>query len=105
MIQLPISGGATLDQLRLTCSRTENLEICKLVHISKMAIVGGKRRNLASFAEGEIEDEVPDLVLVEVPEGGNAASLIADQLAQGKMLIFNETIFVENRDMQVLAFR
>jgi hypothetical protein len=105
MIQLPISGDATLDQLRLTCGTTENLEICKLVHISKMAIVGDKRRNMASFAEVNIEDVVPDLVLVAVPPGGNAASLIADQLAQSKLLIFDETIFVENKDTEVLGFR
>jgi hypothetical protein len=105
MIQLPIPGGATLEEIRLTCGTTENLEICKLVHLSKMPVVGGKRRNMASFAEVGIEDVVPDLVLVAVPPGANAASLIADQLAEGKLLIFDETIFVENEDEEVLGFR
>ena len=105
MIQLPIPGSATLDEIRLTCGTTENMEICKLVHISKMLIVGDKRRNMASFAAVGIEDEVPDLVLIAVPTGGNAASLIAEQLAKGKLLIFNETIFVQNADTQVLGLR
>lgn len=105
MIQFPISGDATLEEIRLTCGSTENLEICKLVHLSKMPIVNDKRRNMASFAEVNIEDEVPDLVLVAVPSGGNAASLIANQLSQGKLLIFDETIFVESKDTEVLGFR
>jgi hypothetical protein len=105
MIQFPISGSATLEEIRLTCGTTENMEICKLVHLSKLPVVGNKRRNMAAFAEVEIEDVVPDLLLVAVPQGGNAASLIAEQLAQGKLLIFDETIFVEDKDAEVLGFR
>lgn len=105
MIQFPIAGSATLDGIRLTCGTTENLEICKLVHLRKLPVINGKRRNMASFVEVEIEDVVPDLVLVAVPEGANAASLIADQLAQGRMLIFDERIFVEDEDTEVLGFR
>ncbi|HEX8147811.1 MAG TPA: hypothetical protein VF591_11580 [Pyrinomonadaceae bacterium] len=105
MIQFPIAGSATLDEIRLTCGTTENVEICKLVHLRKLPVVNDRRRNMASFAEVEIEDEVPDLVLVAVPKGGNAASLIADQLAKGRQLIFDETIFVENKDTEVLGFR
>jgi hypothetical protein len=105
MIQLLIPGDATLEQIRLTCGTTENAEICKLVHLSKRPLVGDKRSNIASFAEVNLEDVVPDLALVAVPPGGNAASLIADQLAKGKMLIFDEIIFVQNKDTEVLGFR
>lgn len=105
MIQFPIAGSATLDEIRLTCGTTENMEICKLVHLRKLPVVNGKRRNMASFVEVEIDDVVPDLVLVAVSQGGNAASLIADQLAKGRMLIFDEPIFVEDEDTEVLGFR
>jgi hypothetical protein len=105
MIEFPIAGSATLDETRLTCGTTENMEICKLVHLRKLPIVNDKRRNMASFVEVEIEDEVPDLVLVAAPKGGSTASLIADQLSQGRQLIFDETIFVENKETEVLGFR
>jgi hypothetical protein len=105
MIQLPIPGSATLEELRLTCGRTENLEICKLVQLSKMQVVADKRSNLASFDEVDIEGELPDLIFVEITEGANTPSIIAEHMAAGKSFLFQAAIFVENKETEVAVFR
>jgi hypothetical protein len=106
MINLIVDGGATLEQIKLTCGTTENLEFCKLVHLEKRPVVNVKRTNLATFTEVDPAGEIPaDLALIAVPLGVSAASIIATQLQNGKLLIFDEPIFVENNDTEVLGFR
>lgn len=106
MINLLIPGSATLDEIQRTCGTTENMEFCKLVHMEKRPVVDNKRSNLATFAEIDPAGEIPpDLVLIAVSEGESAASIIATQLQQGKLLIFDEHIFVRGIDSEVLAFR
>lgn len=107
MSDAKISGSLTLDQIRLTCGTTENLEFCKLTRLKKLpAGDDGKNWNLAQFEDVDPADPTPpDLVLVAVPPGGNAATIIADQLAKGKKSIFDEHIFVEDKDTEVLGFR
>jgi hypothetical protein len=70
-----------------------------------MEEVEGVKFNLGVFAEVDINDNVPTPELVKVNPGDNKASIIAGQLAQGRVLIFDEEIFVNNQEAQVLGFR
>jgi len=106
MINLLIDGAATLDQIRFTCGTTENLEFCKLVHMEKRPVINDQRKNLATFTEVDPAGDIPpDLVLIALTPGQSAASVIAAQLQAGKLLIFDEHIFVQNDDTEVLGFR
>jgi hypothetical protein len=106
MINLLIDGSATLEQIRFTCGTTENLEFCKLVHMDKRPVVNNNKKNLATFTEVDPAGDIPpDLVFVALAPGQSAASVIATQLQAGKLLIFDEHIFVQNNDTEVLAFR
>lgn len=106
MFQAPILGSATLEEQRRTCATTENLEFCKLVHMRKLPVANGKHRNMCIFDDVDpADDQPPPLVFVPVLAGANAASLIATQLSQGKHLIFDERIWVQDSETEVLGFR
>ena len=106
MFQAPISGSATLEEQSRTFATTENLEFCKLVHMKKLPVANGKRRNMCIFDDVDpAEDPPPPPVFVPVPAGANAASLIATQLSAGKRLIFDEKIWVQDKETEVLGFR
>lgn len=104
MIQRPIAGDFTLDELTLECGTIQNVSICKLVHLEKMGEVSGTKFNLGVFAPVPI-GTIPLPTLIAVGPGDNKATIIATQLAQGKLLIFDENIFVENQATQVMGFR
>jgi len=63
------------------------------------------KTNVATFEDVPLGVSVPDLVLVEVPAGQNAVSIIADQLSQGKTIVFHERVFVSGVEKEVLGFR
>jgi hypothetical protein len=104
MIQRPIAGDLNLDELVLECGTIQNVAFCKLIHLEKMGEVGGTKFNFGAFAEVKIGN-VPLPTFITIDAEDNVASIIADQLAQSKLLIFDEDIFVEGKITRVLGFR
>jgi hypothetical protein len=106
MIQSPISGRLSLAEQELKCGEIQNATISKLVHMSELAVEDGVKLNLGVFAEmDDPAEEVPVPKFVRVPPGGNKATIIAEQLAAGRTLIFDEKIFASDQEAQVLGFR
>lgn len=100
-----IDGKQSLAAQRFTLIETEQLENAELVRMSKITGTSGEKKNRVSFLELPLGVEIPELVLIEVSPGDNIASIIAEQLAEGRNLIFTSTIFVEGRDARIAAFR
>lgn len=106
MIQSPISGRLTLAELELKCGEIQNATISKLVHMSELGEEDGVKLNLGVFAEiDDPAEDVPVPKFVRVPSAGNKAEIVADQLAAGRHLIFDEKLFVNNQEAQVMGFR
>ena len=100
-----IDGSQSLETQRLTLAETEQLENFLLVGISKAAGASTEKKNRASFVEAPLGVDIPELILIEVSSNDNVASIIAEQLAKSRNLIFTSTIFVKGRDARVAAFR
>jgi hypothetical protein len=69
------------------------------------AHVGGVETT-SNFASFDRVDAVPKLIELQSPAAGqSAAQLIADRLARGWTLVTFATVYVQNKDGQVGAFR
>lgn len=105
MFQSPVPGRLSLAEQELKCGEIQNSAVCKLVHMSKMGEVDGVKFNLAVFVEVDIGDDIPPPEFVRVPPGGSVATIIADQLAQQRVMIFDEIIFASNQEARVMGFQ
>lgn len=106
MEQFPVDGSTTLAQQRDTLRFIELAGFFnKLLTYVSSSNTGeaGEKVNLASFER--TQQKPPDLILVEVGDGQNAVSIIADQLANGKQVVFHEKVFVSGVKKEVLGFR
>lgn len=104
------SGKASLDELKRACENTQNTQKAKLVHCQggiNEAATGedDKFFNQAQFVTVEKLKHIYDeLIFVEVEDAGDIPSLVAGQMANRALLIFNETLIVQNKEKRVLGF-
>lgn len=106
MAQFPIDGDTTLAEQRNTLRFIELAGVFnKLLSYLSSPNEGapGQKVNLASFEE--VGHKPKDLVLVEVKPPATAVSIIADQLAAGRQIVFHERVFVSGAETEVLGFR
>lgn len=61
--------------------------------------------NIATFKQLDLGTQVAELHLVEVPAEGNAATIVAENLAKGRKVILQEELFVSSKVTKVLGFR
>jgi hypothetical protein len=107
MDNFPIDGSLPLADQRNTLRFIELGGPFKLLTYVKKAPQAGSTQkvNVASFSDVGPTVKVPDLILVAVGPGDNSVSIIADQIADGKQVIFHEHVFVSGSDQEVLGFR
>jgi len=107
MEKFPVDGSTSLEDQRNTLRFIELAGPGKLLTYTKKPSPAGstEKVNLATFENVGLDVDVPDLLLVEVPATGNAASIIADRLSQGKNVVFHERVFVKGTEKEVLGFR
>jgi hypothetical protein len=94
-------GGITLSDLTGALQSDEQLEFLKLVDVRKQQ---NGTDNIATYIDDD-SGQPPPLLLVEVIPPKSAASVMAEQIAQGKHFIFHANIFVESDSAEVLGFR
>lgn len=102
--QLEFPGSVTLDELlnALTVQEVNSTE--KLVKLEILPDGPGGHRILASLADRPIGVPFKPLVLVKVP-AGQLEAIKAQQTAQGRSFLFSATIWIENQQTEVAAFR
>lgn len=93
-------GGSSLKEICAVIEYIETSELAVLVDLTKQS-----GENLASFEKIAPSGEfVPQSFLIEVkPEG--VSSLIAEQTAQGRRLMFTTTVLVDDKDKRVAVYR
>jgi hypothetical protein len=102
--ELEFPGSITLDELlnALTVQEVESTE--KLVELKILPDGPDGHRSLASLADRPIGVPFKPLLLVEVPSG-QLDAIKAEQSAQGRSFLFSATVWIENEQTEVAAFR
>jgi hypothetical protein len=102
--QLEFPGSITLDELlnALTVQEVDSVE--KLIKLEILPDGPDGHRILASLADRPIGVPFKPLVLVKVPSG-QLAAIKAAQSAQGRSFLFSATVWIENEQTEVAAFR
>jgi hypothetical protein len=98
-------GDLTLEEAASFCGTLQNMLTCKLIRISKKTDESNGKVNIYVFervTRATIPAE-PTLEKVDKPE--EVTAVIAKRLAEGKRVIFDSTIFIENKDARILCFR
>ena len=102
---IKVRGDFDLDDLTNRCDTIQHLVPCKLVRITKKTDEPTGKFNAALFEEVEIGNTPPRPKLVEVTTPEKIPSIIAEQMAANRKMIFDSTIFVSNVETRVLGFR
>src|SRR5690349_16999850 len=98
-----LDGNFSLPELQQTLTTEENLGFKHVTGIKKRDAVSVA--NIATFEDDPGVDPNPPLVLVQMNPGDDINAIKANQQAQGKRFLFQNTIFVSGVDAQVAAFR
>lgn len=102
------SGNLTLDELRDECQSLQDHDVTKLVHLQGAKVqdpVDDQTKfNQAQYVGAGHFSQVPELTFVKVDNPSQIPSMISDALAEGKLLIFDEILFVEGQEQRVLGF-
>ena len=103
----PIDGNSPLADQQNTLQFIELAGPAKLLTYTRKPSPEGSsaKVNLATFESIGLDEDIPELVLVEVGGGQNTVAVISQQLAQGKTVVFHERIFVGGIEKEVLGFR
>jgi len=107
MEKFPIDGTTSLTDQQNTLRFLELAGPFKLLTYTKQADPANPdaKPNSATFDKLPLGAPVPQLILIAVEAGQNAADIIATQLAAGKRIVFHETVFVSGNDAEVIGFR
>jgi hypothetical protein len=101
-------GNLTLEKLQKECESIQDHEIAKLVHLQG-AIVEVPVNEENNFNQAQyftLDDimKVPELKFIEVEDETKIPSMIANELENKLLLIFNEVLFIEDKETRVLGF-
>jgi len=102
------SGQFTLSDLRDECQALQEHDKTKLVHLQG-AKVENPVKNQTKFNQAQYSavakiSLIPELTFIKVDDPGKIPSIIADQLAVGGMLIFDEILFIQGNEQRVVGF-
>lgn len=103
------TGKASLDELNRACGNIQDTQKAKLVHlqgaIDEAAAEADKFINQAQFATVQRRKEIyDDLIFIPIEDESKIPSIIAEQLANQALLIFNEVLIVQGKETRVLGF-
>lgn len=102
------SAHLELNALQDECQALEEHDKTKLVHLQAAEVqnpVNDQTKfNQAQYVGVAHVGEIPELTFIAVDDATKVPSIIADQLALGALLIFDETLFVKNEEQRVLGF-
>lgn len=102
-MEAQINGTFSLKEQEDSLSATENSQNVKLVSFKK-GDQPGKKVNYASFVEVKLGEDIPDLVLVNVPPERLDSEKAAQQ-SKGKSIIFYSLVYVGGNETNVAGFR
>lgn len=101
------SGQLSLSDLRDDCQTLQEHDKTKLVHLQG-AKVENAVNNQTTFNQAQYASVkpslIPELTFIKVDDPGKIPSIIAEQLAVGGMLIFDEILFVQGKEQRVVGF-
>ncbi len=107
MENLPVDGNASLADQQNTLRFIELAGPFRLLTYKKKTTTSGatQKINMGIFEDAPLGSEIPKLILVKIPSSGNAVSVIAEHLADGKQVVFHEHVFVDGKDAEIIGFR
>ena len=102
-----VDGKQTLNQQEMALNFMEQVSFAKVISYSESPGAHGANLsvNEAVLDDVPIGEQPPALHLEAVDLNGDAASVIANQLAQGHNVIFHDTAFVDGVEKTVMGFR
>ena len=102
------SGQHTLSDLRDECQALQEHDKTKLVHLQgakvQNAVNNQTKFNQAQYAGVSQFSLIPELTFIKVDDVSKIPSIIAEQLAAGRLLIFDEILFVQDKEQRVVGF-
>jgi hypothetical protein len=102
------SANLTLDELRDQCQALQEHDMAKIVHLqgAKVENPVDSETNFNQAQYVGVADilNIPELKFVAVNNPSEIPSIIADILAEGGQLIFDEVLFVKRQEQRVLGF-
>jgi hypothetical protein len=105
ILERRIRGDFDLEMLADRCGTIQNMSSCKLVRVSKKTDEPEGKFNLALFEKVPLTQVAPMPTLIEVTNPDAIPEIVAEQSAQGRKVLFDSTIFVENKDVRAMGFR
>ena len=103
------SGKLSLATLRDECQALQEHDVSKLVHLQG-AKVQNPVNDQTTFNQAQyvsLDDDftkIPVLTFIAVSNPSQIPSIIATQLGEGRTLIFDEVLFVNNKEQRALGF-
>lgn len=94
-------GSISLSDLTGALIADEQLEFLKLKDVKKQP---GGTDNIATY-EDDDSGQPPPIILIAVKAGQSATSIIGEQIAKHKTVIFHSNIFVGSKSTEVIGFR
>ena len=99
------SANLSLADLRDEVQLVQDQGKDKLVHLQAAKVTGsGSKFNQAQYADVNSISECPELTFIKVDVPANIPSIIADMIAQGRLLIFDELLYISNAEQRVMGF-
>ena len=106
MENLGIPGSASLGDQETTIRFREAKYRLELVTYKKMDTGSSNEKfNEATFIKLDLGTPILKLHLAEVPAGGDVVSLIRENLAKKRKIVFQEELFVSSKITRVIGFR
>ena len=101
-----IEGGKTLQEQETTLNFIEQVTFAQVVNYTKMPDVQGKpKANQAVAQDVPIGEQPTDLKLFMVTPQQTAVQILLAQVQQGMGIVFQQPVYVKNKEEIVLGFR
>lgn len=102
-----IDGTLALDAQEDTLNFMERVGFAKTINYTESPgdHPDGMKVNQATLDDVPLGQKVKPLHLEAVDDSASAASVIADQLRAGRVVVFHDTVFVSGEPTMVIGFR
>lgn len=96
-----VDGSKSLAEQQTAINYAEQLNNSQLVSYQKGPIPA----NIATLQDAPLGQNIPPLLLIEVPIATSVGTIVATQLATGKQLVFYSAVYVKSIETKVAGFR
>lgn len=100
-MNVQVDGSKPLAEQQTAISYAEQLNNVQLISYQK----GPAPENYATLQDVPRGQNIPPLLLIEVPLAASIGSIVATQLATGKHLLFYSAVYVKSVETKVAGFR